>query len=481
MDPGGAARGVAADSTERIGLLRRGRRLGAVGLLLLAAAQLGCARNPQPSVPLVLVVVFDALRADHLSQYGYALPTSPGLDRLAETGSVFLRAYAPTSYTTASTASILTGQSPLRHGTRRQGARLDASIVTLAELVSAEGFVTRGISFNPVVAHATGFAQGFDDFVEREHGSPFNLYPDIERGLERIRGWLAEPEAGPRFVYFQPMNTHGPYLVPESSQKVLLGRPPRAGFRYYDEPMAQILGGNIERRAEVTPAYVASASERYDTAIRYSTDALGAFLDELERAGLYDDALIVVTADHGDELFEHGGFSHGYSLYEEVIHVPLFVKLPRQRSARRIDTRVSVMDVFATVADVVGARVPEAVEGRSLVPLARGSGELEPEPLHLLVDFPPRLDAHGILDGRHKLIAIESNYEGARRKLRLYDLLADPAERSNLAESRPELVAALLEELGRGVRRYELASALPSAPLSDELDLERLRALGYAE
>jgi arylsulfatase len=472
---------VAADAAERSGSLRRGRHLTVVGLLLLAAAQLDCARDSQPSVPLVLVVVFDALRADHLSQYGYALPTSPGLERLAETGSVFLRAYAPTSYTTASTASILTGQSPLQHGTRRQGAGLDASVVTIAELVSAEGFATRGISFNPVVAHATGFAQGFDDFVERERGSPFNLYPDIERGLERIRGWLAEPGAGPRFVYFQPMNTHGPYLVPEASQTVLLGRPPRTGFRYYDEPMAQILGGRIERRAEVTPAYVASATERYDTAIRYSTDALGTFLEELERAGLYDDALIVVTADHGDELFEHGGFSHGYSLHEEVIHVPLFVKLPRQRSGRRIATRVSVMDVFATVADVVGARAPETLQGRSLVPLALGSGELEQEPLHLVVDFPPRLDAHGIIDGRHKLIAIERNYEGARRKLRLYDLLADPGERDNLAQTRPDLVAALLEKLGRGVRRYELASALPSAPVSDELDLERLRALGYAQ
>jgi len=455
--------------------------MAVVGLLLLAAAQQGCSQASRSGVPLVLVVVFDALRADHLSQYGYALPTSPGLDRLAETGSVFLHAYAPTSYTTASTASIVTGQSPLRHGTRRQGSRLDASVLTLAELVSAEGFTTRGISFNPVVAHATGFAQGFDDFVERERGSPFNLYPDIELGLERIRGWLAEPGTGPHFVYFQPMNTHGPYLVPEASQTVLLGRPPRAGFRYYDEPMKQILGGHIERRAEVTPDYVASASERYDTAIRYSTDALGAFLSELERADLYDDALIVVTADHGDELFEHGGFSHGYSLYEEVIHVPLIVKLPRQRSGRRIATRVSVMDVFATVADVVGARTPEAVEGRSLIPVAEGIGPDAEEPLHLVVDFPPRLDAHGIIDGRHKLIAIDRNYEGARKKLRLYDLHADPDERSNLAQARPDLVDALLEKLGHGVRRYELASALPSAPVSDELDLERLRALGYAE
>jgi hypothetical protein len=98
-----------------------------------------------------------------------------------------------------------------------------------------------------------------------------------------------------------------------------------------------------------------------------------------------------------------------------------------------------------------------------------------------VVDFPPRLDAHGIIDGRHKLIAIERNYEGARRKLRLYDLLADPGERDNLAQTRPDLVAALLEKLGRGVRRYELASALPNAPVSDELDLERLRALGYAQ
>ena len=134
----------------------------------------------------VFVFVFDALRADHLSQYGYPRDTSPGLADLAQVSTLFERAYAPSSYTTASTASLFTGLSPRRHGASRQGTRLHEEHETFAEILAGRGFAARGLSFNPVVAHATGFTQGFDDFVEREPGSPFNLYPDVS-----LRVWRA--------------------------------------------------------------------------------------------------------------------------------------------------------------------------------------------------------------------------------------------------------------------------------------------------
>jgi arylsulfatase A-like enzyme len=443
--------------------------------LLGAPAWVWLSRAAAPP-PLVLLVVFDALRADHLSQYGYPLPTSPGLDRLAARSTLFRNVYAPTSYTTASTASLLTGQSPLRHGARLQGARLTDDAVTLAELLAARGYRAHGVSFNPVVADVTGFTQGFHEFVEREKGTPFNLYPDIADGLRVIRRWVADARA-PLFVYFQPMNTHGPYLVPPSARETLLGRAPDPSFRYYDPLMAAILGGDVARRSEVTPQYVHSGIERYDTAIRYSTDALGALLDELDAQGRLDDALVVVTADHGDEFFEHGGFSHGYTLHDEVVRVPLLMKLPGQRAAREVEARVSLLDVYPTIAEAVGAELTRGVEGRSLVRWALGEGEPEPrDPLFLSADFSPRLVARGVLSGTQKFVVTSERYDGARGATELYDLASDPGEMHDLSTAQPARVREL-------AARLEEAQALPAAPASDVadgIDVEALRALGYA-
>ena len=459
------------------------RRLRATLLLIALAAVatplwLQGARAPG----LVIVIVFDALRADHLSQYGYERATSPALDGLASVSTLFESAYAPSSYTTASTASLFTGKAPLRHGAVRQGSKLSQDHHTLAEVLRGHGFATRGVSFNPVVADATGFTQGFIDFVEREKGSPFNLYPDISRGLERMRAWLdAHPEQ-PQLLYFQVMNTHGPYLVPQEASQTLLGRPPRGDFQYYRGPMGDILAGRLDQRARVDAAYVESGIERYDTAVRYATDQLGAFLEELAARGLFDDALIVVTADHGDEFFEHGGFSHGYTLHEEVVRIPLLVKLPGQRTGRRVAQRVALMDVLPTVAEAVGAAYPADLDGRSLLPFLQ-PGETAPSPeesLFLSVEFPPRLVANGVLQGRHKLIAIESNYEGAERELRLYDLHSDPGERENLAAQQPELAQSLLTSL-ISLAREQQREAAPPAELAPDLDRERLRQLGYVE
>lgn len=463
----------------------RSRRALLSGAALLAAATALVPLWLEHRAPrgLAIVFVLDALRADHLTQYGYARPTSPGLDALVQVATLFENAYAPSSYTTTSTASLFTGLAPPRHGARRQGARLSADLETFAEVLRDRGYAARGVSFNPVVSDKAGFTQGFADFFEREAGSPFNLYPDVSQGLDRLRRWLDEHPGEPQLLYFQVMNTHGPYLVPQSANEVLLGRAPRSDFQYYRAPMGRILAGDIDKRSQVTPSYVESAIERYDTAIRYATDQIGAFLEELRDRKLFDDALIVLTSDHGDEFFEHGGFSHGYTLYEEVVRVPLLVKLPRQREARRVEARVTLMDLLPTLAEVVDAAVPADLDGRSLLPLLEGRAtgdDATPRPLLLSADFAPRLVAEGLIDGRHKLIAIEESYEGARGQVRLYDLASDPGEREDLAARRPGLARAMLARLASEAGQAP-GRAAPPAAVPEGLDRERLRALGYTE
>lgn len=174
------------------------------------------------------------------------------------------------------------------------------------------------------------------------------------------------------------MNAHGPYRVPEEHQADLLGRSPRPGFRDYGNAMKAILReGRLGKRQAVGEALLTSLDEQYDTAVRYTLDQLAARFRSLERRGLYDDALIVLTSDHGEELFEHGGFSHGYSLHEELLRVPLSIKLPKQRTGVRVTSRVSLADVTPTVLDAVGLTwTTEALlgDGRSLLPI------LEPRP-----------------------------------------------------------------------------------------------------
>jgi arylsulfatase A-like enzyme len=280
------------------------------------------------------------------------------------------------------------------------------------------------------------------------------------------------------------MNTHGPYRVPERHRASLLNRPASREFSYYRGPMAAITSGqDLARRARVPASYVKSLVEQYDTAVRYTTDKLAEVFEALRERGLYDGSLIIVTSDHGEELFDHGGFSHGYTLHEEVLRVPLYVKLPFQREARSVPVRASLMDIHPTVLDALGVRLPNPVDGTSLLPLLRGERRtdagLERRPLLQQIDWEKRCVARSMLAGRFKLVEIERNYEGLRSETRLYDLGADPRETRNLASQHPDMVARLRREMREAFERYEVEGSVEPENVLDELDAERLRALGY--
>lgn len=460
-----------------------------VPLLAFAALLAGCTRGPpyREEGPDVVFVVLDTLRADALTQYGYGLQTSPGLAGFASSATRFDAAYAPSSWTVPSTTTILTGVHPLRHGMRHPGDVVPPELDTLAERLRAAGWRTAAFSHNINVSPRNGFDQGFDGFTTFDGG--ILAYPNVAAMATEVRGWLDEHDRGPAFLYLQPMNCHGPYKVPKSRRSVLLGRPPARGFAYYRGPMRDILKkGDLAARARAGPKYQVSLREQYDTAVRYATDEVGKLFEQLKKRGRYDNALIVVTADHGEELFDHGGFSHGYSLHEEVLHVPLWVKLPGQARARTVPDRVSLADLVPTVLDTVGVPVapvgaaPDAVmtpmDGRSLAPLLRGEA-LAPRPLLFDIDWRRRIVGQAVIDGPWKLIAIRQNYEGLRDAVRLYDLAADPTERADLSTAEPARVAALRATLERMAAAY-VGGTAPENVLS-EMDAAQLEALGYLE
>jgi arylsulfatase A-like enzyme len=194
--------------------------------------------------------------------------------------------------------------------------------------------------------------------------------------------------------------------------------------------------------------------------------------------------LIIVTADHGEELFDHGGFSHGFSLHRELLHVPLFIKLPGQSVAHEVNRRVGLADIMPTVLEVAGVESHPDCDGLSLVRLARSgdSGRDERQnPRLSQTSWEGRCVARGISDREYRLLEITRNYENLRDAVRLYDLSNDPHEQRDLATESPEIAQRLLDDLRRRFDRLAQTDGPDPLNRKDQLDQERLRALGYVE
>jgi arylsulfatase A-like enzyme len=401
-------------------------------LLLLLPA---CA-DRQPAPPDVILIVVDSLRADHLSHQGYEFPTAASLDAFRADAALFTQAYAPSPASAPSVATLFTGLLPTRHRVGYE-ERLAPGATTLAQRLQQAGYTTLALSHHARVSGATGLDRGFERF-EATHGGLL-AYPDASEAVAFVRELVSHDPPRPLFLYLHLMNTHGPYRVPPDRQSELLGRPPSTLMRYGDRLMREVIAGNAAARARVGSAQVRSLTEQYDAAARYTLDRVADILAVLKHAELYDGALIVLTGDHGDELFEHGGFAHGVTLHREVLNVPLYIKRPNATDGRRYDEPVGLVDVAPTVLEQLGLP-PLAGDGRSLAAWLGGSAQPDAE-RELLFELPaggspPR----AIVAGRYKLIS------GAGRK-QLYDRVLDLRETEDIAAGAGELVNELSARL----------------------------------
>jgi choline-sulfatase len=402
--------------------------------------------------PRVVLILIDALRADRLPFYGHDAPPTPFLSSLAARGVVFEHAYAASSWTSSSVASLFTGRYPSEHQVwtgfamtrraRRSGKplelnRLPDELPTLAERMRERGYATFGVSNNPNLAEEMGLRRGFDHFEQfREktgdviNAAVLGFQPDLERH-ERT------------FLYVHYMDTHKPYHA----------------------------------RTELMDGTGRSALERYDSEIRYVDSMIGRLHDAL---GWDDDTLIVLLADHGEEFGEHGGTGHTNTLYAELLRVPLVLSWPAALAARRVSENVSLIDVLPTLEAMGGASSSSVpTSGRSLVPLLRG-GTLGDRTIFAMrstetVD-PPRV-RKAALAGPHKyILSLPENTE------QLFDRDADPLDQQDVSARKPEVVAQLREALRafeRTVQRHERVR-VESKQTAAELS-EQLRSLGYVQ
>ena len=449
-------------------------------LLLIVGAACAGERPPAGGAaaerPNVLLVTLDTSRADHFGAYGYERDTTPRFDRLAQDGVLFTRAIAQAGLTMVSHASFFTGLYPQRHGVRvayaASGYRLDDGVATLASVLRDHGWRTQAFLSSFTVSDFFGLHRGFDavddglegDAVDRWQTGEDRVFWDVKANqrrsdetTDRALAWLpSAPE--PFFLWIHYWDPHDKKVMPP--EDVVSGFPPVPGRH---------------RAAEVA---------LYDAELYFVDQQLGRVIDALKSRGLYDETVIVVVADHGQGLGDHGWWFHRI-LYQEQIRVPLLIKPLSGPRGTRVDAVVRGVDLHPTVLDLAGLEVPAGLDGRSLRGLM--AGEAEP-PRTAYAELLAAFDAnsafhrlrpkdaliHAFVDHPWKLILHPRDPEAHE----LYNLDSDPGELHNLYAARPEVARRLTAEL----RRLDPFVSEPFAPgAADTEAYERLKALGYIE
>ncbi len=344
---------------------RRGRRLGIAGVVLLVAlGASSCETSPPPGPPSVIYVTWDSVRADHVSAYGYARPTTPTLDRLAREGVLFETAIAQHNWTRPSYSSVLTS----RHMWELRDMRMGPSELTLAETLYSYGYRTVGIVQNPNLSARFHFDQGFETYLEVAETKPARVIS--EAAIERLEPLRAAGQPFFLFVHYQ--GPHWPYDhgSPHASTFIRDDSTP-IGSRQINHWMSSH-GDGWDGGAADAPSTLRYIRDLYDSDLRETDDGMRVLFDWLAEHGLWDNTLIAFNSDHGDEFGDRGRFGHAHkNLHPELTYVPLIVRFPKALGvpSRRVAAPVQNLDILPTVLSVLGIPVPDVVKGRSLLPL----------------------------------------------------------------------------------------------------------------
>lgn len=461
----------------------------------------GCSPAPQepeaadPVVrPNIVIFLIDTLRADRIGAYGYSeAPTSPRIDALAGEAVLFEQAYAPSPWTLPSVASIFSATFICEHGVIHDRHRLAEEYETLAERLRSGGYRTLGLTGNPYVGADFGLDQGFDDLRFSRRNDAKKVAPVLDRAGD-----------GPFFIYIHNMEPHGGerYLGPRQPGFPEVEKPLREElletFRAYrrltrvdfaarrepgvtdNSAEQRALMADLDRRLETN-------NHLYDAAVRLADERLGSVIDLLSDRGLWENTLFVVVSDHGEELSDHGGWQHDQSVYEELVRVPLILKLPGKQSiSARVAEPVSLVDLAPTILAVAGLE-PELNNASGIPLTARidGIGDTgAPVVPALRINrkkyYRPWKDARGdinivVREGEFKAI-----WNAEFDRTELYDLNTDPRESNDLAAIDPDLADRLAERAKTWLAACGTGGRSETSGLTDDTR-ERLRALGYVE
>lgn len=452
-----------------------------------AEPESGSTVSPAGRQPNVLVYVMDALRAGNLSAHGYQRRTSPVLDRLSRNGLLFRNAFAQAPNTTPSVKSLFTG----RYLPFTGHSVLPADHPTLAEVFSRSGFVTGLFSNNPNLGPQMGYHRGFnhvawDIFFRRQPVKDF-----ARQATDAVIRWVGRlPPARPFFAYVHTIHPHNPYEAPFPFDQAFLAGAQRErtvdlsteallDYAHGERPMG---AGTVERMRDF-----------YDGDILYNDLELGRLLAWLRETGPGGrDTVIIFTADHGEELADHDGLLHGYTLYDEQIHVPLMLIPPAGGPGRVIADNVRLVDLAPTIFEMAGIRNPPPLEGKSLTGYIAGGPSDSGGDRMVYSSASAAVGLYTLRTGKWKYIfAPRTRHRwgmgqglGRTGELHyLFDLENDPGEMVNLASSRQitrkGLQTRLLEWIDSQSELNEATEDQGRMPDLDEETRQRLRDLGY--
>ena len=467
-------------------------RVSSVVLLTAALLPSAACRARDADAPNIILVMVDTLRADYLGVYGFEGQVSPNLDRLAAESVVFRNCFSQSPWTKPAVASLFTSLYPQVHGLtdhegkyREEGTPgantgvLSQRATTLAEGLRAGGYETVGFVSNPWVGAAYGFDQGFDHY-EDGYRDWINSVVDITAAA---RAWLDSRDSNaPYFLYLHFMDVHAPYFAREEDFELLRESPGAASGRELQEfEMPDVRWHNIE----VRPDWATDEMRRgltywralYAAGVRLFDWRFGDFVDHLRGTGELDETLLVFTSDHGEELFEHGNWSHGQTLFDHQLHVPLIVRNPGGRGGGvESADLVELVDVMPTLLAVAGTETPAGAQGRDVSPVLEGR-EIAPRKITFATATQPEPGLYSARTSGHKLILdLDSTWE------RLFDLTRDPDEQRDTmsadsavaADLRHRLLTHISESVADGKLETETTTLSPQ-------EQERLKALGYLQ
>lgn len=481
----------------------------AVALALTGGAGGGCSRPPQgsaaapppaaaspaappasssatrpPRRPDVVLISLDTLRCDALGPWRRPGQPSvtPRLDALAAEGIVFADAYAPMPWTLSSHMSMLTGLDPDVHGVLTEGSVLSRRITTLPETLHRLGYLTLGLATANWLDGAYGFDRGFDFYRLLAGGLRPARVVDV--GAAALLRGRDPADRRPLFLFLHYYDAHSdfadegnrlPYFV--APELLPAGLDP-SRFCHQGRCATEFLTDVNRGRVRLGAAELAAVAALYEGGVRGLDADLGALFDFLRQRGTWDDALVIVTADHGEEFLEHGKVLHDQG-YRETARVPLLVKLPRgERAGTRVEAPVGTVELAATVLAYLEAAPESEIEGRDLLAVAAAGDEAVDRPILTRGRERPR--PRYFLRTRDRTLV----FDPRSRRTELYDLAADPGESEDLAAGRPREVAALARQLAEALRGEEELAARLGAPADqaevlDAKQREALKALGY--
>jgi len=469
----------------------------------------------QELTPNIVLISIDSLRADHLGCYGYSKTTSPNIDTLANEGIVFTNAISTTTWTLPSHISMLTSLYPEVHQVIHDGKKLSDTAVVCSEIMKEAGYLTAGFVSGPYLSSEFGYNQGFD--LYDDYTINYSSNEESHKGItstkihQQVTKWLEKNYRNPFFLFIHYWDVHYDYAPP-----------PPFDTMFDPNYKGTITGKDFARNERINPEMPKRDLEHiisvYDGEIAFTDSYIGKLMQYLKHLGIYENTMVILTSDHGDEFFEHGSKGHRRNLFDETLKVPLIIKFPSANSIsdlfrhlrKRINQQVSIVDIVPTFLDYLGITPGITLDGQSLLPLMASDIKVDTNSLK-----PYRFaDLHGFMKcvrtNQFKYIHIAHRKPAREKETRtfslhrlfdkirdihddikveekertlLFDLQNDPKELHNLERSNPELKIEMHHFLMNWLNEAKiLAKNIGKSDFEyDENLKKKLKDLGYIQ